>query len=462
MTGYATEQQVSPRWIAPLCILTGLVLLAVCCFEWKGVLGIVGIMAFALITWHVPEFWIALLFSSGIFKEWATLSIPLFRAVDFTVALSALAALAGFLHWVRQPRGMGFAHWASLLTFAALASYLLLSVSWSPAPKYGLSKALSFAGFGGVLFLTTSALGHPKAVLRSLWILFALAVGTSIYTLVTLVRSVGNLPKILEFYRASFLGVNPISYAQWAGAVAVASLAIAPVVRTRWRRVLAYLGSAILVIVVLAANSRGPMLCLVLTVAVLVLAEARRSRSYRALAWMTGAVIVFLLAISLLPKQLVSRYSDFSEERGGFYAVGSRLTVYQRLRAWESAVDVSLAEPTTMAFGLGCGGFAHAYYHADVQWWPHNIFLEVLSEGGIVGLLLLAGHWGTFLLLGRRRGAGIRPTDESRRRIYLALGLALLFLFIGAQFSGDLSHNRRLWYFLGLLNAANSEAERSE
>ncbi|MDZ7374216.1 MAG: O-antigen ligase family protein [candidate division KSB1 bacterium] len=431
-------------------------------YEWVGLAGVVIGPTLVLLLWYLPEFWVALLFSSGIFKEWATLALPIFRTLDFTLVLALLALVAYLLRWLRQPRGMPVSQWASLLTFAVFAGYLLLSVSWSPSPAYGLSKALSFAGFGGVLFLAASGMAGRESVVRSLWVLFFMALGTSIYTVATLSRALGNLPKIYEFYRASFLGVNPISYAQWLGTIAVASFALGPGLRSRGARLLAYAGSLLMTAVVLAANSRGPTLSLLICLLALAFLESRRRHSLRPLRWLALGVVVVVSLVSLLPEKLVSRYSDFSTERSWVSQIQSRLTMYQRLRAWERAFDVTTEDMATATLGLGSGGFSHEYYHEDVPWWPHNIFLEVLCEGGAIGLLLLLGHWATLLVGVSAARSKAAHRDASLGRIYLAVGLGILFLFVGAQFSGDLSHNRRLWYFLGLLCAVNSDAADSK
>ena len=154
----------------------------------------------------------------------------------------------------------------------------------------------------------------------------------------------------------------------------------------------------------------------------------------------------------------MSRYSDFSGGKTGEAQVRSRITVYQRLRLWQTALDLPTESVGTALFGVGCGAFGHEYYRGDVAWWPHNIFLEVLSEGGLVGLALLLLHWATVAsetVTVRRK---LKVGSGEFRRVYLALGIALLFLAVGAQVSGDLSHNRRLWYFLGMLVATNSAA----
>ena len=446
-----------------LVFTVGVAILTAYSFGWMGVAFLFIVTAGILITWYLPEFWTVALFSSGIFKEWASVNVPLFSHFDFTIALALMALLAYALYRLREGKADTLPDLPALLTFAAFAAYLLLSISWSSAPKYGLSKSFAFAGFGGVLFVTASGYNKLQRVRNAMWILFSLGVSTSVYTLLTLSQALSNLPKILEFYRASFLGVNPISYAQWVGVIAVISLALASAVRSNLLRVLVYAGSALMILAVLAANSRGPFLSLIISLIALGVIQFRHSRSIRMFWWAGGIVILVVLLMSLMPSQLVSRYTDFSSGKTGEAQVQSRVTVYQRLRLWQTAIDLPMESVSTGLFGVGCGAFGHVYYKGDVAWWPHNIFLEVLSEGGVVGLFLLLVHWATVYAdtADVKRKLSASKKKENYRRLYIAVGIAVLFFLVGAQVSGDLSHNRRLWYFLGLLLGTNSSL-RSE
>lgn len=81
--------------------------------------------------------------------------------------------------------------------------------------------------------------------------------------------------------------------------------------------------------------------------------------------------------------------------------------------------------------------------------YPHNLFLEVFCEGGVVGLLFLASVLLAFLRLALRRRHGMDGAT---------VGAAVLIL-IGSQSSGDLYDGRSL-YLLMVLAACTSVAQQ--
>lgn len=81
--------------------------------------------------------------------------------------------------------------------------------------------------------------------------------------------------------------------------------------------------------------------------------------------------------------------------------------------------------------GQGAGGWSIAVGSGDVARHPHNLFLEVLVEGGLVGLILLV------MLL----ATALRPVSMARLRTDpFALCSLMLFAnaFLNAMVSGDL------------------------
>jgi hypothetical protein len=81
--------------------------------------------------------------------------------------------------------------------------------------------------------------------------------------------------------------------------------------------------------------------------------------------------------------------------------------------------------------------------------YPHNVFLELSSELGlIVPLFLVASLVGGFALILRR--AGITGALRDRQLVLLVLGYLLVNL-LGAQFSGDINDNRSMWLALSIV-----------
>jgi hypothetical protein len=110
-----------------------------------------------------------------------------------------------------------------------------------------------------------------------------------------------------------------------------------------------------------------------------------------------------------------------------------------------SLYDIALKSITEHPFGIGWGNYQNIAFF--IYRYPHDLFLEVLAEAGVV-------FGGLFLLW---------ITVHAWRARYAAIGhaggvvLALLVLMVGtASVSGDINDNRKLFYALGLAIAARA------
>ena len=146
------------------------------------------------------------------------------------------------------------------------------------------------------------------------------------------------------------------------------------------------------------------------------------------------AVGVYLVARNAMTQTLLRLMVLFTQEGGGASAG-------QRLENYRSSIDIWAEAPIT---GHGIGSWSIMAGFGDTRNYPHNIVLEVLSEGGLVGMLLLA--------LVVAVGVG----HAARRRLHLTPpGLIAIMLVVNAglnaMVSGDLADNRYLFMTLGLL-----------
>jgi O-antigen ligase len=80
--------------------------------------------------------------------------------------------------------------------------------------------------------------------------------------------------------------------------------------------------------------------------------------------------------------------------------------------------------------------------------YPHNIFLEVAAEVGIMAAVVLALCM-IAVLIGLFRRAWAAEDTQRRSQVYLVTAF-LLFTFFAAQFSGDINDNRTFWTALAL------------
>ncbi len=397
-----------------------------------------------------PELALVLAFSSAIFKEWLSLNVPFFSQFDFTIAVFLLAMISTFFYLLRKNWLFSIDLPPSALPLLLFTGYMIFSVSYSLSVQYGTFKSFSFLFFNWALFFFPILIVRDEnSAIKIAKILIAIAIPVAIYTLYSLIKSI-LAGSIIFTYRSSFLGVNPISYANWIGAAAICLMVMIPLMRRREWRILGYLGLLLLLVTMFAANSRGPMMSFI--VAFLILMSIRyHGKSKRNLVILGIIVIIFVVIIfSVLPEQVTSRYTDIlSGEKTSKNL--TFFTVYTRLYSWKAAWELATDRWFHILFGVGCGGYSQTVFRQDIRWYPHNIFLEVFSELGLLGLFLLTWHFASVFSTGINTYRSTLP--ERTKAIIIAFLLCALFNFIGAQFSGDLNDNRRLWFFLGLVVA---------
>ena len=81
-----------------------------------------------------------------------------------------------------------------------------------------------------------------------------------------------------------------------------------------------------------------------------------------------------------------------------------------RLQFWSAAIDQASQSPLKLVFGNGVGGYAEQYRRLvgqavpEPSGQPHNEYLAILSQGGLIGLALFLG-----LLVSAFRAAAQTP-----------------------------------------------------
>jgi O-antigen ligase len=397
-----------------------------------------------------PDWALALFFSSALIKEWLLLNVPFFAQFDFTILIFLISAVALFFFLVRKGYLFEISLHSSMLPLFLFTAFMLFSITYTPSFKYGSAKAFSFLLFNWALFLFPIWLVRKeRSASRIITILAVLASVTTAYTLITLMQSLFS-GSIIYSYRASFLGVNPISFANWVGAIAILLITYLPNITKRWHRHAAFAAIGLLILALFAANSRGPMISFILSF-LLYGAIRFRKTSRRKLLQLALVVLLFVvLALILLPEQLTSRYTDLISKEEGSQNY-TYFTINTRLFGWKAALEMGTANFFTVLFGIGNGGFSQAIYRQDIRWYPHNIFIEVFCELGLIGLGLLLWHlgsiWGDIRLFLRKN------IPDHSRTLFHSFCMAAFFNFVNAQFSGDLNDNRRFWFFLGMVVA---------
>lgn len=360
------------------------------------------------------------------------LLLPFSRAAELPVLLGALAgAWLGVRH-----RGAWLQSQPARTLLLALGAYTLAALLSAPdavAPDKTwatAAAALRLLAFGlGVLGLLDLALaaGIAPAVLAqrlvwvaalplALWVIDALVQGATGWSLG------GGLDadRLSGIFGADDLKLGPLL-------PALSPLLLWPLLGARrWLLALAWIA---VLVVVLLAGSRAGWVSYGWVSALLAWRLARGSRRVFA-GWLAAALLCGAVAggvgyqVSEQFRARVDRTLAFGEGQADVALAG-------RVPIWRTATRMALAHPVN---GVGVRGFRHAYpaYAAPGDPWvdpvagtgaahAHQVFLELLTETGAVGLLLwLAAAW----VLWRQSRTG--AADPATQAPWIALG-ALVF-----------------------------------
>lgn len=398
-----------------------------------------------------PEFTLLLIGFTSIIKGFIQEQVPLFETLDLTILLVILLwlGLACFVisgEWEIPKWAHGL-----LLLFALFSGTLMLSGLYTPSPQAGGLKIVRFLLFASSMFLAPFVFLRTQAdsvrMLKYFKFLSAIILCAMLVNLLIIATSGGLVTYLV---RASLLGANPIAVSR-SLAVIAAMVTVIGIRHTGWRRVASLLLLTLILLTIVSTGSRGPLASFFAGIAVFTLMF--ESVIYRSRLFIVGGVSIVIVAglLLALPESLTTRFlqitqGDIIVTEGGVERVS---TIATRLNFWEMSVKHWVESAFSFFFGIGAGGFSSLFVWRDFRWYPHNIFLEVLLEQGIVGLALL----GLMVVIAVRhlikaREQGVISEHSS---VWIA---SMIVIFFSAQVSGDLNDNRILLMFLSIALAS--------
>ena len=422
------------------------------------------ILSAGLITTLILVFYsqilLVLLADVGLVKGALITQFPIFETIDITVLLSILIlfALAGKLTnpLVRQHL---MRYQAIIAAFAVWVVWMIISSLYAPRLDWAFEKSLRFALFNTILFLGPLVLIRTRAQSRTMLHIF-LGMGFlgAIYLLVQVIIWVGSPTPLQSVVRLTILSANPIAVSR---VLSICAAMAAIMIITNMGRVRYY--GLLLVIFLLAAlftGSRGPLLSFMSATFLLGISlggKARRQTIYYGIM----IAVIIMLAITLSPEELTSRYRLYMEgelagTRQGLIVLD---TVTQRILMWSKALTLWTRDLPHLLMGAGTAGYIAAFPWRDVEY-PHNLPLELLAEFGVIGLGVFSVH---ILLIIKQTYHRYRIRFRREEMQWL---IGALTMFFAALVSGDLNDNRMLWFFLGgllaTLNLNDSSQTRDE
>jgi O-antigen ligase len=234
------------------------------------------------------------------------------------------------------------------------------------------------------------------------------------------------------------------------------TLAAFGVSSSRTMRVCAFGAFPFILLFMFHIASRGALVALVCSFLFLAVADLwARLRKYVLLGTAAAVIAVVIASSWFYQRALGDR--DVDPNMGD--AISRTIREIQdprpgfRIQIWQRMAQRIVAEPDRLLFGRGVGMFPVNDGFGPPDWllrkaegskhYPHNLYLEMLYETGIVGLLLFG------IITMHPIGAALNRWDllSSAERSAIAL---YVFDLVGSQFSGAFAYSYDLQFFFGV------------
>jgi len=410
-------------------------------FLYAGLLAV--LVALLAVAFYCAPAFLALAVFISQFKSIPALQ-PVQARLDLTVSVLSIVLLVIILHSFVMPAqdaptfgGRFTGSGKQIAAFLFFAAVIGASYVYSTAPQSGGTELARFFFIGGLLFFAPLYLIRSEKHFRQFAQAFIILGLMQSFALFLRVRSVGSSEDV---------DVTKIG-AGWLIGTAIMFVIFFKFIESDKARKLAMgLCLPILVAGLITSASRGAVfatgVAFVCTSLIL-----RRSRNKLMLAGV-GVLILLCAATSLyfLRDMGNGKYRGKVDElvmlSHGRDTSGS---AEKRLEFYRAALREIPEHPI---LGIGLGSWSTYYYGRDERAYPHDLFLEVAVEQGLVGLLAL----GTFLVT---VFLAIRTLRKLSGDYFIVLFSALVLTITAAGFSGNLDDDRILWLWSGMVLAVS-------
>jgi probable O-glycosylation ligase (exosortase A-associated) len=197
--------------------------------------------------------------------------------------------------------------------------------------------------------------------------------------------------------------------------------------RSRPLKLVCLLLMAMFLVSIIFTGSRGAFVGLLATLVYLLYKEKKL---------IIGLVILALLsplAVYLASDQYVERIESITDYE-------SDQSVGIRLQLWRAAVDMVADYPI---FGVGTGNFANAYgsaYRAkgsaSLYWSPHNVFIQILTEMGLVGFTVYLIFIGSIFWINHKSRRLLADLKDQKLLYHISQGIDVILVgyIVAGQF----------------------------
>lgn len=343
--------------------------------------------------------------------------------IDLTLLFMGISIPLILINFIKKGHRLEREAIVFILLFLLLASFVLFSVIYAKPQYYGLDKALRLLLINGWIIAAPLMFMKEESFRRLGYFIVFFTTAASISFIFTYITTSGIV--------LTAFGEN---YQDLSANIAVAVPFLYWYLIDRNSRIpmraAAFVILFLLVFTLILSTGRtGTIIVSIVLILMPLFLLWRKKLSFRSFGVFLIILLILLSLVILFEPQFVNPIFD-------------RFQAIEENSRWELFTKAAQLWELNPLVGIGSGGFS--LYYPDLLY-PHNIFLEVLSEQGLLGCFLLIALLGftIYSFLTRLR-------DK-----YLSISMPVLFAFFSSLFwalvSGDLARNKLLFFFCSLM-----------
>lgn len=381
------------------------------------------------------EFYFALFLFAGAFKQ----SSAGASFLDLSIIGLSLSVILVLIEFINEPK-LNKNIMQPIGIYILLSMFILLSLLYSSSYLYALDKTIRFMSFTAWAFIGPFFMFKEKQDIEK-FIFYSVLISAimSCYAVVGLKSSLGNA-------YVGFISVNGGNYLSLGRVSAMGILLILLFYiisnQNLIIKIIAFIGMLLNLVALFASGSRMPLVALVGMLVYMVISSIKINKKIHIRKGFSLFFVVILLSgfiLGVLAKNgvfdtMIYRFEVLLTDSGGGDSAEGRTDRYG------DAFKLFAENPI---LGDGIGGFGYNYNDTDIRGYPHNIFLEIIAELGLVGLVI-------FLLLMFRCIIPYFYRVNKEDNLSYSIFIVFLFYFLNANISGDLNDNRVMFCFMSL------------
>lgn len=336
-----------------------------------------------------------------------------------------------------------------------LFMWVALSVFWSPVPMRGVIQVIKILIGFSIYFIANTMIINKKDlnIVVGAWVVLVLIISsvgayqtfTIGFKAATKYTFTTGYDKIHRDVRttALFEGADMVGFVS--SLVTVLIITYLLILPRGWWRMFLWIVLPLASFTLLTAMSRKSFVAL--TGALLFMQVMLKKKFLGRMLLILMAS--FIIAFSILLTMGSSGFVDALQERVMSLFMSPEESIKYRLVAWTIGVDMFQQSPF---IGRGLGSFYQISLLAGSQLnFPHNFYLFILSETGLVGLFFLGFWW---FQIGYKFAKCLKNiTDEETRVIGVGIVGGLITIVIHMGFRSFSLSDPTFWGFMGLSSA---------